>query len=223
MHGIKTDPVESWYSVETLRINFMRIGIFGGTFDPVHLGHLILAEQCRDQAKLDRVWFLPSAHPPHKADQLVTRFEQRCEMVELAIAGHPAFRVERIEKELPPPSYTAQTLAELHRRHSADEFLLLMGSDQLPDLPGWYEPKHVVEQAGIVVVPRPGVPVWTAEMLASALGVDMSAIRLKTVDCPPIEIASREIRQSVAEGKSIRYLVPRAVEEYIRDRKLYSK
>jgi nicotinate-nucleotide adenylyltransferase len=199
----------------------MRIGIFGGTFDPVHLGHLVLAEQCRDHAKLDRVWFLPSAHPPHKADQPVTRFEQRCEMVELAIAGHPAFRVERIEKELPPPSYTAETLAVLLHRHPADEFLLLMGADQLPDLPGWYEPRRVVEQAGIVMIPRPGVPVWTAEMLAGALGVDVSAIRLKMVDCPLIEIASREIRRSVAEGMSIRYLVPRAVEEYIRDRRLY--
>jgi nicotinate-nucleotide adenylyltransferase len=200
----------------------MRFGIFGGTFDPIHMGHLILAEQCRDRAKLDQVWFMPSAHPPHKADQPVTRFEQRCEMIELAVAGHPVFRVERIEKELPPPSYTAETLAELHRRHPADEFLLLMGSDQLPDLPGWYQPKRVVEQAELVVVARPGVPVWTADLLAKALGLDVSAIKIRTVDCPLIEISSRELRRSIAEGKSIRYLVPRAVEEYIRDRKLYA-
>ena len=96
-------------------------------------------------------------------------------MIELAIAGHPAFRVERIEKELPPPSYTAETLAELHRRHPADEFLLLMGSDQLPDLPGWYEPKRVVEQAGMVVVPRPGVLVWTAEHAGAARWASMCA------------------------------------------------
>ena len=200
----------------------MRIGIFGGTFDPIHMGHLILAEQCRDQAKLDQVWFMPSAHPPHKADQVVTRFEQRCEMTELAIAGHSAFRVERIEKELPPPSYTAETLGELHRRHPADEFLLLMGSDQLPDLPGWYQPKRVVEQAGLVVVARPGVPLWTADILANALGLDVSAMQLGTVNCPLIEISSRELRRSIAGRKSIRYLVPRAVEEYIRDRKLYA-
>src|SRR5262245_1320760 len=164
----------------------MRIGIFGGTVDPLPLGPLILAEQCRDPVNLDRVWFLASAHPPHKADQPVTRFEQRCEMVELAIAGHPAFRVEQIEKELPPPSFTALTLAELHRRHPANELLLLMGADQLPDLPGWYEPKRVAEQAGMVVVPRPGVPVLTAKMLAGALDVDVSAIRLETVNCPPL-------------------------------------
>lgn len=201
----------------------MRIGIFGGTFDPIHLGHLILAERCREQARLDLVWFMPSAHPPHKAEREVTRFEQRCEMIELAIAGHPAFRVERIEKELPAPSYTAETLAELHRRHPSKEFLLLMGSDQLPDLPNWYQPKRVVEQAGMVVVPRPGVPVWTAEMLAGALGVDPPIIRLTVVDCPLIEIASRDLRGAIAAGTSIRYQTPRAVEEYIRDRGLYRR
>ncbi|MBX9624475.1 MAG: nicotinate (nicotinamide) nucleotide adenylyltransferase [Gemmataceae bacterium] len=199
----------------------MRVGIFGGTFDPVHLGHLILAEQCRDQAGLDEVWFLPSYSPPHKAPAGVSRFEHRCDMVELATAGHPHFRLDRIEKELPPPSYTAETLAELHRRHPGDEFHLLMGSDSLPDLPGWYEPRRVIEQAGLVVVPRPGVMLWTADRLAKALGLDVSAVRLRFVACPMIEIASRELRRAVADGLSIRYLVPRAVEEYVRERKLY--
>jgi nicotinate-nucleotide adenylyltransferase len=200
----------------------MRIGIFGGTFDPVHLGHLILAEQCRVQVGLDEVWFLPSAHPPHKPGKSVTRFEQRCEMIELAVAGHPAFRVERLERELPPPSYTANTLAELHRRHPADDLHLLMGSDGLPDLPGWYEPRRVVDQAVLVVVPRPGVMLWTAERLARALGVAASVVRMRYVACPMIDISSREIRRAVADGLSIRFLVPRAVEEYIRDRRLYA-
>jgi nicotinate-nucleotide adenylyltransferase len=200
----------------------MRIGIFGGTFDPVHMGHLILAEQCRTQAALDEVWFMPAAAPPHKAGSNLTRFEQRCEMIALAIAGHPSFKVERIEKDLPPPSYTAETLAELQRRHPADEFFLLMGSDGLPDLPLWYEPRKVIERAGLVVVPRPGVMLWTAERLALALGVDVSAVRLRFVACPMIEIASRELRRAMADGMSIRYMVPRAVEEYIRDRKLYT-
>jgi nicotinate-nucleotide adenylyltransferase len=200
----------------------MRIGIFGGTFDPVHMGHLILAEQCRDQAALDQVWFMPAAHPPHKPGAEITRFEQRCEMIELATAGHPAFRVERIEKELPPPSYTANTLAELRKRHPADEFYLLMGSDGLPDMPGWYEPRRVIEHAGLVVVPRPGVMLWTAARLARAMGVEESAVRLRFVACPMIEIASRELRRAMADGMSVRYMVPRAVEEYIRDRKLYA-
>ena len=201
----------------------MRIGIFGGTFDPVHMGHLILAEQCRDQAHLDEVWFLPSYRPPHKPDQTVTRFEPRCDMIELATAGHPAFRLDRIEKELPPPSYTAETLAELHRRHPGHDFHLLMGSDGLPDLPGWYQPVRVVQQAGLVVVPRPGVMLWTADRLAAALKLsDPSVLRLRFVACPMIEIASRELRRAVADGMSIRYMVPRSVEEYVRDRKLYA-
>src|SRR5438874_1475138 len=167
----------------------MRIGIFGGTFDPVHTGHLILAEQCRDQAGLDEVWFLPSYHPPHKTAGAITRFEQRCDMLELATAGHPSFRIERIEKELPPPSYTAETLAELVRRHPEHEFHLLMGSDQLPDLPSWHEPLRVIEQAGLIVVPRPGVPLWSAEQLAGALGVEPAKVRLRAAACPLVEIA----------------------------------
>ncbi|MBM3979617.1 MAG: nicotinate (nicotinamide) nucleotide adenylyltransferase [Planctomycetes bacterium] len=199
----------------------MRIGIFGGTFDPVHVGHLILAEQCRAQGKLDEVWFVPSAHPPHK-DKGVTRFEQRCEMLELATAGHAGFRIDRIEKELPEPSYTARTLAELHARHPGNEFFLLLGSDCLPDLPGWYEPRQVIARAGLLVVPRPGVMLWTAERLAAALGVPEADVRMKFVACPPIDLASRELRRSVADGMSVRYMVPRAVEEYVRERKLYT-
>lgn len=201
----------------------MRIGIFGGTFNPIHTGHLILAEQCRDQAELHEVWFLPSYHPPHKATSDIARFEQRCDMIELATAGHPSFRLERIEKELPPPSYTAETLAELIRRHPEHEFHLLMGADQLPDLPIWYEPVRLVEQAGLIVVPRPGVMLWTAERLAKALGVDVEKIRLRFAACPMIEIASRELRRAIADGMSVRYLLPRAVEEYIRERKLYAR
>ena len=200
----------------------MRIGIFGGTFNPIHTGHLILAEQCRDRAELNEVWFLPSYHPPHKATSGITRFEQRCDMIELATAGHPSFRLERIEKELPPPSYTVETLAELIRRHPEHEFHLLMGADQLPDLPMWFEPVRLIEQAGLIVVPRPGVVLWTAERLAKALGVDVEKVRLRFAACPMIEIASRELRRAIADGRSVRYLLPRAVEEYIRERKLYA-
>ena len=200
----------------------MRIGIFGGTFDPVHIGHLILAEQCRTQAHLDEVWFVPSAQPPHK-EKNVTRFEQRCEMLELAIKGHePEFRVDRIESERTEPSYTAVTLEKLRERNPEHDFSLILGSDCIPDLPGWYEPRKVIAQAELVVVPRPGVMLWTAERLATALGVDVSAVRFRFVACPPIDLASRELRRSVADGMSIRYMVPRAVEEYILQHKLYT-
>ena len=199
----------------------MRIGLFGGTFDPPHLGHLILAERCREDAALDEVRFLVSYRPPHKTERQLTRFEHRCEMATLATTGQPLFSVEPIEKELPPPSYTAETLAELRRRHPADEFALIVGADSLADLPQWYEPRRVLEQAELVVAPRPGAETWSADRLAAAVGVPTAAVRLTVVASPLVEIASRDLRRRVAEGRSIRFLVPRAVEEYVRDKGLY--
>jgi len=199
----------------------MRIGIFGGTFDPPHLGHLILAERCREEAVLDQVWFLPSYVPPHKADRPITRFEHRCEMVTLATTGQPAFRVEPIEKELPPPSYTVETLAELTQRHPAHEFALIVGGDSLNELHQWYQPQRLVSQALLVAVARPGtLPVSAAE-LAAKLDVPPAAVRLQLVECPAVDIASRDIRERVKSGRTIRFLLPRSVEEFVRERKLY--
>src|SRR5436305_2988574 len=125
------------------RMISMRIGIFGGTFDPIHQGHLIIAEQCREQAKLDEVWFLLSAHPPHKARPGLTAFDKRADMIQLAIAGHPRFRISEIEKERPGPSYTADTLTELRGQRPEVDWHLILGSDCLPDLAGWYEPIRI--------------------------------------------------------------------------------
>ena len=200
----------------------MNIGLVGGTFDPVHVGHLVLAERCRADANLDEVWFLPSYRPPHKLGVPMTRFEHRVEMIELATAGQPLFRTEIVEKELPPPSYTANTLAELRGRHPEHSFQLIVGADCLPDLPGWYQPKRILEQAGLIVVPRPGVELWSRERLAAALEIPAESVRMTVVDCPLMEVASRDLRARVATGKSIRYLVPRSVEEYIREKKMYS-
>ncbi len=199
----------------------MRIGLFGGTFDPIHVGHLILAERCRDDADLDEVWFLPSYRPPHKTDRKISRFEYRVDMAQLATTGQAAFRVEPIERELPPPSYTSETLAELHRRYPEHEFALILGADSLVDLPHWHEPKRVLERAELIVVPRPGSDLWTPDQLAEAVGIPSSTIRVRFVDCPSIAIASRELRNRVSEGKTIRFTVPRAVEEYVRERGLY--
>ena len=199
----------------------MRIGLFGGTFDPIHQGHLILAERCRESARLDEVWFLPSFKPPHKADRTITRFDQRCEMVTLATTGQPAFRMEPIEKELPEPSYTVATLNALQQRNPEAEFALILGADSAVDLVNWYRPTEVVAVAELVLVPRPGVELWTQERIAQNLNVEPNTVRLTHVDTPLIEIASSDIRQRVAEGQTIRYLLPRAVEEYIRERTLY--
>src|SRR5262249_15510073 len=128
-----------------------KVGIFGGTFDPVHLGHLIMAEQCREQAELDEVWFVPAARPPHKQERTLTPFAQRVEMLALAIAGMPAFRVDELEKDRPGPSYTVETLQALHERYPDTQFSLLVGSDSLPDLPGWKNPKRIIELAELLV------------------------------------------------------------------------
>jgi nicotinate-nucleotide adenylyltransferase len=199
----------------------MRIGLFGGTFDPPHLGHLILAERCREAAALDEVRFLVSFQPPHKLDRTMSRFEMRCEMAELATVGQPAFQVERIEAELPPPSYTAETLRVLRERQPNDDFHLIIGGDSLVDLPGWYQPQRVIAQAGIIAVPRPGIPVLTASELARRLGVPDSTVRLTIVESPLVDISSTEIRRRVGLHQTIRYLVPRAVEEYLREKRLY--
>jgi len=200
----------------------MRIGIFGGTFDPPHLGHLLLAERCREAASLDEIWFLPSYVPPHKTEGRIARFEHRCDMVALATTGQPAFRVEPMEKELPPPSYTVHTLEELRIRHPAHEFVLVIGGDSLNDLPTWFQPQKLLELAEIVAVARPGIPTRSAAELAEALKIPTESIRLTMAECPLIDVSSRDLRQRVLRGKMIRFAVPRAVEEFIRERKLYA-
>ena len=199
-----------------------RIGIFGGTFDPVHLGHLLMAEQAREQAHLDQVWFIPAASPPHKQGQHLTPFAQRVEMLNLAIAGHPAFRINELEKDRAGPSYTADTLAELHRQHSESELCLLIGSDCLPDLPHWHEPARILKLAVLLVSPRPSWPMMTVEQLRASLNLPADVpLRLEVVEVPLIEMASRDLRRRAAEGRSLRYMVPRAVECYIREKHLY--
>ncbi len=199
----------------------MRIGLLGGTFDPIHVGHLLLAEQCREAAKLDEVWFLPSYVPPHKLDKTISRYEHRCEMVTLATTGQPAFRVEMIEKELPPPSFTANTLAELKLRHPSVTFCLLIGGDSWNELPTWKEPARVVRQAELVVVPRPGSVLKSTAELAGQIGVTVHELKVTFVTSPLVDVSSTDVRQRARDGRSIRFQVPRAVEEFIRERKLY--
>jgi nicotinate-nucleotide adenylyltransferase len=200
----------------------MRIGIFGGTFDPVHQGHLILAEQCREQGRLDQVWFVPAPRPPQKAEAAVSRFDQRVEMLQLAVAGNPAFRIDEIEKDRPGPSFTVDTLAELKRRHPGDTFLLLIGADSLADLHTWHQPLEVVKQAGLLVMMRPGYSVPTREVMRQRLQAGPEvALDMQVVQAPLIEISSRDLRRRVAEGRSVRYFVPRAVECYIGEKGLY--
>jgi nicotinate-nucleotide adenylyltransferase len=200
----------------------MRLGVFGGTFDPVHTGHLILAEQCREQGRLDRVLFIPAARPPHKQETPLTPFHLRVEMLELSVAGQPAFQIDELEKDRPGPSFTVHTLEELRRRQPADEFFLLLGSDTLHDLKHWYQPERIAELAGFLVVMRPDWPAFSEEDLAASLKLrDRAALRYHLIRTPLIDISSRDIRRRVGEGRSIRYLLPRGVEAYIHDKQLY--
>lgn len=200
----------------------MRVGIFGGTFDPVHQGHLILAEQAREQARLDQVWFVPAPRPPQKRDQDITPFDQRVEMLHLAIVGHPVFRVDAIEKDRPGPSFTVDTLIHLREKYPTDEFVLLIGGDTLADLEHWYRPVDLLRLASLAVMSRPGVETLSAEDLRMrlALSPDMP-VHLEVIQVPLIEIASRDLRQRVASGRSIRYFLPRPVEIYIEEKNLY--
>jgi nicotinate-nucleotide adenylyltransferase len=200
----------------------MRLGIFGGTFDPIHLAHLILAEQCREACRLDRVLFVPAGQPPHKSDRQITPGRVRQEMVEFAIAGHGAFAASAIELNRPGPSYSVDTLAELAHQNAGNELFFMIGSDSLADLPLWYEPARIASLATFIVAMRPGRKPPDVESLRSVIGpkaVDQLLRHL--VEIPQVDISSTEIRSRVAAGQSIRYLVPRAVECYIETHGLY--
>jgi len=202
----------------------MRLGILGGTFDPVHYGHLLLAECCREQRKLDEVWFLPAAVPPHKQNLELSAAEHRIDMLELAIAGHPAFAVCRYEIERGGVNYTFETLAHFHEEDPRRELFFLLGADMLRDLPHWRNSARILELAVPVAVRRPGAgELDFAELAPFAAPERIAQIRANQVEMPEIGISGSEIRRRAAAGLSIRYQTPRAVEKYIESHGLYRK
>ena len=191
----------------------MKLGVFGGTFDPIHTGHLILAEVAREQLQLERVLFVPAGDPWRKADRDITPAAVRLEMVRLAVADNPGFVVDDCEVVREGPSYTVDTLQHLHRRAPEDELFLILGGDALADLPNWRDPAGIAVEAKIAVVPREGVGMpW----------LPFPASRLQRVEMPYIGISSTAVRRRSQRGLSIRYLVPPIVEAYIREKGLYS-
>ncbi len=196
----------------------MRIGVFGGTFDPLHTGHLVLAEQCREQCHLDEVWFVPAAIPPHKQELVISTARARCDMIEFAIAGNPQFKLSRVEIDRPGPSYTVTTLELLRDEDPTRELFLLVGADSIRDLPTWREPDRIQELATIVAVNRGRAVPTDAQRQALQPTI---GDRIHFVGMPGIDISATDIRQRVASGRSIRYLVPRAVESYIHQHHLY--
>jgi len=200
----------------------MKLGIFGGSFDPVHLGHLMLAESCREQLALDKVWLVPAPAPPHKRGQTLSPFKQRVEMLELAVAGNPAFIVSQLERDRAGLSFTVDTLRAIHDDQPNAELFLLLGADSLHDLPNWREAAEVCRLAILVVVARPGEPepdYSTLQAIADQSQIDFFSQH--RVTSPLMDLSSSEIRRRVAAGKSIRWRVSRAVEAYIAEQGLY--
>jgi len=200
----------------------MRLGLFGGSFDPVHFGHLLLAECCREQCELDEVWFLPAAVPPHKQGRQLTPGKARAEMLDLAIGGHEHFAVGRYEIDRGGINYTVDTLRHFRSEKPDWELFLLLGADMLHDLPHWREAAEVCRLALPVVVRRPGEKEPDFDCLAE-LGPPgrIDEIRGRQVRMPEIGLSSTEVRRRVGAGESIRYRTPRAVEKYIEAHGLY--
>jgi len=200
----------------------MRIGIFGGTFDPVHYGHLLLAETCREQCRLDHVLFLPASIPPHKQQWRLTPADRRVEMLRLAIIGHEAFSVSELEIRRGGVTYTVDTLTALQEQQPQDELFFLMGADSLRDLPTWREAARICSLAVPVVVRRGDTPEPDFGVLAGLVPAErLQEIRRHQVQMPLVDFSSTAIRRAVAAGHSIRYQTPRAVEMCIRTQGLY--
>jgi len=196
-----------------------RIGLFGGTFDPPHLGHLILASEARAQLNLTRLLWVLTPTPPHKLDQSITALDDRLAMVEKSIADNPAFQLSRIELERAGPHYTLDTVRQVLDEDPSAEVILLIGGDSLRDLPTWHRPADLVAVCReIGVMRRPGD---SADLTALERVLPGIQAKVRFVDAPLLEIASSEIRRRVAAGEPFRYYVSPPVYEYILEHKLY--
>ena len=196
-----------------------RIGIYGGTFDPPHHGHLVAATEVWAVLGLDRLLFMPAGRPPHKGDVAVSAAHHRVRMVELAIAGRPHFALSDLDLDPARPSYTADLLARLRTAWGDDpDLFFVMGEDSLRDFPRWRDPARIAALAHLAVVTRPNVAVDLDAVVAAVPGL---AGRVHCVAIPELDIASRDLRDRVAQGRPIAYQVPPAVEDYIRERGLY--
>jgi nicotinate-nucleotide adenylyltransferase len=196
-----------------------RIGILGGTFDPIHMGHLITAEIVRVSAALDEIIFIPAARPPHKENKGEAPAEDRLLMVQCAVEGNPSFSVSDIELRREGPSYTVDTIAALSEQLGDAELFFITGADAMNDLYRWHDPVRLLHSCTFIVAARQGVELDESRLAEQFSPEQRSRIRI--VPTPHLEISSTVIRARVRAGRSIRYLVPRAVELYIEERGLY--
>jgi nicotinate-nucleotide adenylyltransferase len=192
----------------------VRIGLYGGTFDPIHLGHLRAAENAREEMSLDRVAFLPAAVPPHR-DAPLSAASDRLEMVRLATTPYAAFEAWDHELRRAGPSYTVETVATLLAEHPADSFVLVVGADTWPEIPAWREPERLLALVEVAVVDRPGyASAEPAPPFAGARGA-------RRVSGPGLPLSASAIRAHARAGRSVRFLVPDPVADYIGERGLY--
>ena len=196
----------------------MLLGVLGGTFDPPHIGHLILAELARDQLGLERVLWVPAADPPHKQGQAITPAVQRVEMLEIALRSNPHFVLSRADLDRPGPHYTVDLLDILAGEYPEATFYFLMGGDSLRDLPTWHRPERLIEQCTLAVMPRPYREFDMDVLEASLPGIRS---RVVVIESPLVDIAARQIVGRVRAGRTIRYLVPDSVGDYISTHRLY--
>jgi len=195
------------------------LGVFGGTFDPIHIAHLAVAEEAAETLGLERVLFVPAGIPPHKPDRQITDKEHRLAMVELAIAGNERFGTDRRELDRPGRSYTVDTLEGL-RRETASELVLIVSADSFLQLMSWRDPRRILELARMAVAPRDGYPTAGPGFLAADMP-DLAG-RVTFLDGPHLQLSASELRARSAAGRSLRYLVPDAVAAYIGDHALYT-
>ncbi len=196
-----------------------RLGIFGGTFDPPHLGHLILASEAYAALRLSRVLWVLTSVPPHKLGQEITDLKDRLTMVQLALKGNPSFELSRVDIERPGPHYTLDTVRLLSAKYPDADLILLIGGDSLHALPTWHEPIDVVKSvAEIGIMRRPGDQIDLTALEAQIPGLSK---RVRFIDAPLLEIASHEIRERAAAGLPFRYYGPADVYKYIIDHQLY--
>lgn len=197
------------------------IGILGGTFDPIHNGHLLLGKQAYQEYHLQEVWFMPSGQPPHKKDHPVTAAEDRCEMVRLAIAEYPYFRLSEFEVNRSGNSYTAQTLMLLRAEYPEHRFFFIIGADSLYEIEHWYHPEEVMRQVTLLVADREyDQGTGSIEEQIHHLE-DKYQAQIHLLHCKEVDISSHELREMAARGKHLFKYVPGNVENYIISHKLY--
>lgn len=201
-----------------------RIGLFGGSFNPVHTGHLILAEHARETAGLDTVLFMPARQPPHKPLRPLAPASERLAMLEIAVKNNPHFQISRLELNQSGPSYTLRTVRKLQDSlQQQTQLCLILGADSILDLPGWWESKTLVREVDIIGLKRPGFPLDDLKDLSRYFGDQMTRkIENSLIEAPQLQISATDVRRHIREGRSIRYLVPDEVRDYILANGLYN-